>query len=123
MSRKKQKILDSFEKRDVNQESTLNTCTSENTSVGKVVTSSLFSSPFWHKLHEIEQQMNKDLSNVSFPKDIACIYNPLIYARALHCEFMSKFLDAPKKVIFVGMNPGPFGMVNILRNQSFYVQY
>ncbi|ESO10717.1 hypothetical protein HELRODRAFT_143241, partial [Helobdella robusta] len=37
-------------------------------------------------------------------------YNPLEYASELHCMFLERFFKAPTKLLFVGMNPGPYGM-------------
>lgn len=107
MSRKKIKLSNTFEKRDVNQE---NDDQSSTIVVGKITTSNLFPQPFWHKLHAIESQMSLELKTINFPNNIVAIYNPLEYAEAIHCEYMSKYLDGIKKVLFIGMNPGPFGM-------------
>lgn len=38
------------------------------------------------------------------------VYNPLDYARAPFEAYLSLWGSAPKRVLFVGMNPGPFGM-------------
>lgn len=102
MSRKKQKT---FDKRDFNSETPENV-----TNVGKIVSSTLFSSPFWHKMDRIEQEMTRELSELSFPKEIVAIYNPLTYAHDIHCEFLDKFLNGTKKIVFLGMNPGFGGM-------------
>lgn len=40
----------------------------------------------------------------------AYVYNPLSYARAPYNEYLRRYGAAPKKIIFLGMNPGPFGM-------------
>ncbi len=39
--------------------------------------------------------------------------NPLDYAWAPHEQYLRKFGDGKKRVIFLGMNPGPFGMVQV----------
>ena len=39
------------------------------------------------------------------------VYNPLIYARAGYDEYLTRFGNGRKPVVLVGMNPGPFGMV------------
>jgi single-strand selective monofunctional uracil DNA glycosylase len=39
------------------------------------------------------------------------IYNPLTYAWAPHEAYLRKFARGPKRIVFLGMNPGPFGMV------------
>ncbi|MDR2430191.1 MAG: single-stranded DNA-binding protein [Puniceicoccales bacterium] len=40
----------------------------------------------------------------------AYIYNPLEYARAAHEEYLARYATAPKRILFLGMNPGPYGM-------------
>jgi single-strand selective monofunctional uracil DNA glycosylase len=38
------------------------------------------------------------------------IYNPIEYAREPHFNFLRAFAnETPKKILFLGMNPGPFG--------------
>lgn len=37
-------------------------------------------------------------------------YHPLIYARESHRRYLQKFAAGKKRVLFVGMNPGPWGM-------------
>ncbi|MDB5802654.1 MAG: smuG [Rhodocyclales bacterium] len=46
-----------------------------------------------------------------FAEPITHIYNPLDYAWAPHEIYLRRYGKSAKKVIFVGMNPGPFGMV------------
>jgi single-strand selective monofunctional uracil DNA glycosylase len=38
------------------------------------------------------------------------VYNPLSYARVPAEEYLRRRAAAPKKVLFLGMNPGPWGM-------------
>ena len=38
------------------------------------------------------------------------VLNPLDYAVKPHLNFLNKYLDGPKPVLFVGLNPGPWGM-------------
>jgi single-strand selective monofunctional uracil DNA glycosylase len=38
------------------------------------------------------------------------VYQPLVYARAAHRAYLERYGGGPKDVVFVGMNPGPFGM-------------
>ena len=42
---------------------------------------------------------------------MAHVYNPLTYAWAPHAAYLARFGNAPKKIMFLGMNPGPFGMM------------
>jgi single-strand selective monofunctional uracil DNA glycosylase len=39
------------------------------------------------------------------------VYNPLEYAWDVHREYLRRYVSGPKRVLFLGMNPGPFGMV------------
>ena len=41
---------------------------------------------------------------------MALVYNPLDYAWEPHRNYLHKFGFGPKRVVFLGMNPGPFGM-------------
>jgi single-strand selective monofunctional uracil DNA glycosylase len=45
-----------------------------------------------------------------FAAPVALVYNPLVYAWKGHELYLRRFSGAPKQVIFLGMNPGPFGM-------------
>src|ERR1700761_3208639 len=45
-----------------------------------------------------------------FAAPVTHIYNPLDYAWNPHEEYLHRFGHTRKKVIFLGMNPGPFGM-------------
>ncbi len=46
---------------------------------------------------------------MSFAAPVACVYNPLHYARRAHEQYLA--LAHPKiDALFLGMNPGPFGM-------------
>jgi single-strand selective monofunctional uracil DNA glycosylase len=46
-----------------------------------------------------------------FGVTVTKVYNPLDYAGALHEAYLARFGTGTKKVVFLGMNPGPFGMV------------
>lgn len=41
---------------------------------------------------------------------VAFTYNPLDYAWPAHEMYVRRYADTRKRVIFLGMNPGPFGM-------------
>lgn len=47
---------------------------------------------------------------LEFGPPVTHTYNPLIYARRPHSEYLERFGEGPKEAIFLGMNPGPFGM-------------
>lgn len=72
----------------------------------------IFEQQYWEKVWSMEQNLSAELMSIDFKKDknIAAIYNPLIYAENVHLNFMRKFLKKSPSVLFLGMNPGLFGM-------------
>lgn len=52
-----------------------------------------------------------DLGALRFPPPITHVYNPLEYARQPHDLYLERYGQGPKEVVLVGMNPGPWGMV------------
>ncbi|MDA0373194.1 MAG: single-stranded DNA-binding protein [Planctomycetota bacterium] len=51
------------------------------------------------------------LAPLRFGPPVAYVYNPLVHARRSHEAFLQRFGSGEKEVLLVGMNPGPFGMV------------
>lgn len=58
----------------------------------------------------IEYEQCALISQIQFNSNIAYIYNPLDYARETHSDYVKKYCNSLKTVLFLGMNPGPFGM-------------
>lgn len=52
----------------------------------------------------------KNVSTLRFRAPVSHVYNPLVYARKPYEAYLKAFGAPPKKVIFLGMNPGPWGM-------------
>jgi single-strand selective monofunctional uracil DNA glycosylase len=48
---------------------------------------------------------------LKFGKPVTHTYNPLQYAWKPHEQYLRRFGSTAKRVVFLGMNPGPFGMV------------
>jgi len=48
---------------------------------------------------------------LTFAPPVACVYNPLIYAREPLELYLERWGGGTKELLFVGMNPGPFGMM------------
>jgi single-strand selective monofunctional uracil DNA glycosylase len=61
-------------------------------------------------LSEITDRLVADLAGLRFGPPVACVYNPLIYARACWEEYLRRYGRPPREVLVMGMNPGPFGM-------------
>jgi single-strand selective monofunctional uracil DNA glycosylase len=48
-----------------------------------------------------------------FSAPVTHTLNPLDYAWPPHEQYLRKFGNSKKRVVFLGMNPGPFGMVQV----------
>ena len=57
------------------------------------------------------ERLKRAVSQLRFAPPVAHIYNPLDYAWTAHETYLRRYANSPKRVIFLGMNPGPFGMV------------
>lgn len=59
---------------------------------------------------ETARKLSQAVDKLSFAEPITHVYNPLNYAWAGHQRYLEQHAGSPKKVVFLGMNPGPFGM-------------
>lgn len=50
------------------------------------------------------------LRSLEFSPPVACVYQTLDYTWEAHHEYLKRFGTGKKRVVFLGMNPGPFGM-------------
>ncbi|HEY5043806.1 MAG TPA: uracil-DNA glycosylase family protein [Verrucomicrobiae bacterium] len=57
------------------------------------------------------RELSAQAGRLHFKPPVTHIYNPLTYAGQAHEEYLRRFGNGRKRVIFLGMNPGPFGMV------------
>lgn len=62
------------------------------------------------RLLRIELELCAEVNALSFSKPVEYVYSPIEYAFNLHALFVRKFCNSTKKVLFLGMNPGPWGM-------------
>ncbi len=56
------------------------------------------------------RRLRADTGRLSFEAPVTHVYNPLIYAWAPHEAYLQRFGGGRKRIVFLGMNPGPFGM-------------
>ena len=56
------------------------------------------------------QELCKDLRKIRFSKPVFCIYNPFEYAWNSYQTYLERFATEKKRVFYLGMNPGPWGM-------------
>ena len=61
-------------------------------------------------LTKAAKKLSEVVNSLSFGEPTSFIYNPLDYAWAIHQSYLELAGKSKKKVIFLGMNPGPFGM-------------
>ena len=61
-------------------------------------------------LIEISRRLSADVDRLTFGAPVTHVYNPLAYARAPHEAYLTKYGSSVRRVLLVGMNPGPFGM-------------
>uniref|UniRef100_A0A131XTC5 Putative single-strand selective monofunctional uracil dna glycosylase n=1 Tax=Ixodes ricinus TaxID=34613 RepID=A0A131XTC5_IXORI len=58
----------------------------------------------------IERKQCELLLGIPYGDKVSHVYSPVDYARETHECFVRKYCTGAKTVIFLGMNPGPFGM-------------
>ena len=56
------------------------------------------------------KHLSDAVDRLKFRAPVAFVYNPLDYAWAAHEMYIRRFAATRKRVVFLGMNPGPFGM-------------
>lgn len=61
-------------------------------------------------LWQLTQQLADNLDRLTFHAPVSHVYNPLRYAGAPHRDYLERYGQGPKQVVFLGMNPGPWGM-------------
>ena len=58
----------------------------------------------------IAERLSRELDELAFRPPVAYTYNTLAYARLPHFTYLERYGRPPKRIVFLGMNPGPFGM-------------
>lgn len=61
-------------------------------------------------LSQVNRRLSRSLEKLTFSAPVTHVYNPLDYARKSAELYFDRFASEPKEAIFLGMNPGPFGM-------------
>jgi single-strand selective monofunctional uracil DNA glycosylase len=63
-----------------------------------------------HELVGAAAELAQRTSALKFGAPVAYVYHPLEYAWRPHEEYLLRYGKGEKRIIFLGMNPGPFGM-------------
>ncbi|MGK5083223.1 uracil-DNA glycosylase family protein [Bdellovibrionota bacterium FG-1] len=61
-------------------------------------------------LVEIGDRLTANLKSMRFKRPVTHVYNPLEYARLPWERYVELYGQQPRRVVFLGMNPGPYGM-------------
>ena len=61
-------------------------------------------------LVSISRELARQVDKLKFAAPVSYVYNPLVYARAPHEDYLVRWGKGPKRALLLGMNPGPFGM-------------
>lgn len=61
-------------------------------------------------LVEISRSLRRRVDALRFSRPVSYVYDPLAYAREPHEAYLERWGSGKKRVVFLGMNPGPFGM-------------
>lgn len=62
------------------------------------------------ELIEPTRRLANDLRELEFSPPVAYVYRTLDYAWSAQSEYLERFGRGKKRVLFMGMNPGPYGM-------------
>jgi single-strand selective monofunctional uracil DNA glycosylase len=62
------------------------------------------------QLIEAARDLASQAGKLRFDLPVTHVYNPLAYAWKGHEAYLRRFGGTEKEVVFLGMNPGPFGM-------------
>jgi single-strand selective monofunctional uracil DNA glycosylase len=63
------------------------------------------------RLLDAARALSAQVDALSFGPPVTHVYNPLDYAWASHEGWIRRHATGPRRVVFIGMNPGPFGMM------------
>ncbi len=61
-------------------------------------------------LTKISDDLAAELATLTFSAPVEYVYNPLKYAREPHVRYLERYGGGSPEVLFIGMNPGPWGM-------------
>jgi len=59
------------------------------------------------------KKLRDSVDSLTFAPPITHVYNPLDYAWEAHELYLKKYANSKKSILFLGMNPGPWGMAQI----------
>ncbi len=63
------------------------------------------------ELTSVARRLAREVDDLRFAAPLTHVYNPLLYAWRPQREYLRRFGTARRDLLLVGMNPGPWGMV------------
>lgn len=63
-----------------------------------------------NRLLAVQRALRDAVDDISFAAPVSHVYNPLRYAWRPAAAYFRRYLHTRKQVLFLGMNPGPWGM-------------
>jgi single-strand selective monofunctional uracil DNA glycosylase len=66
-----------------------------------------------HGVLQAAEQLSQQVSVLKFSPPTHTVYNPLSYAWRAHRAYIERYVRGSVKVVFLGMNPGPWGMAQV----------
>lgn len=62
-------------------------------------------------LAQVARRLAEEAGLLRFDLPVTHVYNPLEYAWGAHAAYLDRCGSAPREIVLLGMNPGPWGMV------------
>jgi single-strand selective monofunctional uracil DNA glycosylase len=63
-----------------------------------------------HPVTKLSRALARAVDGIDFGAPVTHVYDPLVYARRPHELYLERYARRGIEALFVGMNPGPFGM-------------
>ena len=70
----------------------------------------MIDSQYYRAVVRASERLSDAVDALEFKSPVTHVYTPLRYAWSGHRRYLEKFACSRKKILFMGMNPGPFGM-------------
>lgn len=81
--------------------------------IALTATAHRYAAQTWHRANRllaVQRELRDAVDGLSFAAPVSHVYNPLRYAWRPAAAYFRRYLHTPKEVLFLGMNPGPWGM-------------
>ena len=69
----------------------------------------------------LEQKLVSALEMLHFSEPVTHVYNPIEYAAEPHVAYVHRYCQSTKAVLFLGMNPGPYGMAQTGVSTNYFI--